>query len=113
MEIPSFGMAALLAAVGTTLTAQMTSCTVWGRGSGNWQAAKARFSKFLDAAKERASILTRRGVEAGVLVPMEEWRRLQIESRPNIKDLLLSDAARFEHIVPRRAAWRHRVGVNF
>ncbi len=78
------------------------------------QEAKARFSEFLDAALRKGpQIVTRRGVEEAVLVPMEEWRRLQMESRPNIKDLLLSDTARFEDIVPRRGAWKHRTGVDF
>jgi len=78
------------------------------------QQAKARFSEFLDAAlKKGPQIVTRRGVEEAVLVPMEQWRRLQLESRPNIKDLLLSDTARFEHIVSKRGAWKHRVGVDF
>ena len=78
------------------------------------QQAKARFSEFLDAAlKKGPQIVTRRGVEAAVLVPMEEWRRLQMESRPNIKDLLLSETARFEHIATRSGAWKHRVGADF
>ena len=42
------------------------------------QDAKARFSEFLEASrKEGPQIVTRRGVEAAVLVPIEEWRRLQ------------------------------------
>jgi antitoxin Phd len=77
------------------------------------QHAKARFSEFLDAAlKKGPQIVTRRGVEEAVLVRMEEWRRLQRESRPSIKDLLLSDTARFEDIVPRRGL-RRRTGVDF
>ena len=45
-----------------------------------WQVqdAKARFSEFLDASLEQGpQIVTRRGVEAAVLVPIAEWRRLQ------------------------------------
>jgi prevent-host-death family protein len=78
------------------------------------QEAKARFSEFLDAAlKKGPQIVTRRGVEEAVLVPMEQWRRLELESRPNIKDLLLSHAVRFEDIAPRRGTWKHRVRVDF
>ena len=33
----------------------------------------------------------------------------QLESRLNIKDLLLSDTARFGEIAPRRGAWKHRM----
>jgi antitoxin Phd len=78
------------------------------------QQAKARFSEFLDAAlKKGPQIVTRRGVEEAVLVPMEQWRRLQMESRPNIKGLLLSDTAKFGDIAPRRGVWKHRIGVDF
>jgi antitoxin Phd len=52
--------------------------------------AKARFSELLDAAlKDGPQIVSRRGVEEAVLVPIEEWKRLQSQSRPSIKDVLL------------------------
>ena len=82
----------------------------------SWQLqdAKARFSEFLDAAlKKGPQVVTRRGVEAAVLVPMEEWRRLQRESRPNIKELLLGNGPRFEDVVPLRGQWKRRPPVNF
>ena len=78
------------------------------------QEAKARFSEFLDAAlKKGPQVVTRRGVEAAVLVPMEEWRRLQRESRPNIKELLLGPGPRFDDIAPRRGAWKRRPTLAF
>jgi antitoxin Phd len=78
------------------------------------QEAKARFSEFLDAAlKKGPQVVTRRGVEAAVLVPIEEWRRLQRESRPDIKELLLGPGPRFENIVPKRGEWRRRLPINF
>ena len=41
------------------------------------QDAKARFSEFLDAClADGPQMVTRRGVEAAVLVPVDEWRRL-------------------------------------
>lgn len=82
---------------------------------GSWQLqdAKARFSEFLDAALEKGpQVVTRRGVETAVLVPMEEWRRMQNTSRPNIKDLLLS-GPRFGDIVPKRGRWTSRPPVDF
>jgi prevent-host-death family protein len=82
----------------------------------SWQLqdAKARFSEFLDAAlKKGPQVVTRRGVEAAVLVPMEEWRRLQRESRPNLKELLLGEGPHFENIVPKRGAWKRRPVVDF
>lgn len=78
------------------------------------QEAKARFSEFLDAALRRGpQVVTRRGVEEAVLVPIQEWRRLQRESRPNIKELLLGDGPRFEDIVPKRGAGRRRRPIDF
>ncbi|HJS05261.1 MAG TPA: type II toxin-antitoxin system Phd/YefM family antitoxin, partial [Variovorax sp.] len=41
------------------------------------QDAKARFSEFLEACiSEGPQMVTKRGAEAAVLVPVEEWRRL-------------------------------------
>jgi prevent-host-death family protein len=83
---------------------------------GSWQLqdAKARFSEFLDAAlKKGPQVVTRRGVEEAVLVPIEEWRRLQRERRPNIKELLLGEKPRFDDIVPKRGGWKNRPAVDF
>jgi len=47
------------------------------------QDAKARFSEFLDACLvEGPQMVTRRGAEAAVLVPVQEWRRMQSAARP-------------------------------
>ena len=76
-----------------------------------WQVqdAKARFSEFLEASrKEGPQIVTRRGVEAAVLVPIEEWRRLQGLARPTLKEFLLAEGPRFEPLVPPRRSWRRR-----
>jgi prevent-host-death family protein len=59
------------------------------------QDAKARFSELLDrCVEEGPQIVTRRGVEAAVLVPVEAWRRIQQAARPSLKELLLRDEAR-------------------
>ena len=50
-----------------------------GRNISSWQLqeAKSRFSEFLNATlKDGPQIVTRRGVEEAVLVPIEEWRRV-------------------------------------
>jgi antitoxin Phd len=61
------------------------------------QDAKARFSEFLDACLlEGPQMVTRRGAEAAVLVPIQEWRRLQLAARPSLKQLLLSEQARHD-----------------
>lgn len=73
------------------------------------QDAKARFSEFLDAClSEGPQMVTRRGAEAAVLVPAGEWRRLQTAAKPSLKELLLSDVARTEYLVPRRGTARRR-----
>jgi len=65
------------------------------------QDAKARFSEFLTAAvKKGPQVVTRRGVETAILVPMAEWRRLQQAARPGVKALLLGPGPHFEDLVP-------------
>jgi antitoxin Phd len=73
------------------------------------QDAKARFSEFLDTClSDGPQMVTKRGAEAAVLVPVGEWRRLQAAARPTLKDLLLSDQDRFELDLPARGALRRR-----
>ena len=73
------------------------------------QDAKARFSEFLDAClTEGPQLVTRRGAEAAVLVPVAEWRRLQSAARPSLKQLLLSDQARTDLVVPARGQVQRR-----
>jgi antitoxin Phd len=82
----------------------------------SWQVqdAKARFSEFLEASvKEGPQVVTRHGVEIAVLVPTEEWRRLQRASRPSLKQLLLASQPRFENLVPSRRTFRRRAPVRF
>jgi antitoxin Phd len=75
------------------------------------QDAKARFSEFLDACLlEGPQMVTRRGTEAAVLIPVDEWRRLQSAARPSLKQLLLSDDARADFEAPARGkATRRKV----
>jgi antitoxin Phd len=82
----------------------------------SWQVqdAKARFSEFLNATiKKGPQVVTRRGVETAVLVPIEEWRRLQQNSRPNLKSLLLESGARFEKLTLERGSLKRRPPVDF
>lgn len=73
------------------------------------QEAKARFSEMLDACMtDGPQMVTRRGAEAAVLVPVGEWKRLQASAQPSIKDLLLSEAARTDLLVPARSPGRRR-----
>lgn len=73
------------------------------------QDAKARFSEFLDACMtEGPQMVTRRGSEAAVLVPVEEWRRLHAAARPSLKHLLLVESARIDLLIPERGHARRR-----
>lgn len=73
------------------------------------QDAKARFSELLDACvSEGPQVVTRRGAETAVLVPMAEWRRLQAAARPTLKQLLMADAGRTDMLVPERGRARRR-----
>ena len=73
------------------------------------QDAKARFSEFLDTClAEGPQMVTKRGAEAAVLVPVDEWRRLQAAARPSLKQLLLSDQGRAELVLPGRGLARRR-----
>ena len=83
---------------------------------GSWQVqdAKARFSEFLEASlQEGPQVVTRRGVETAVLVPIGEWRHLQKAARPSLKQLLLAPAPRVEDLVPVRRALRRRPPLRF
>ena len=76
-----------------------------------WQVkeAKARFSAFLEAsAREGPQIVTKRGVEAAVLLPIEQWRRLRKIAQPDLKALLLAPEARTDMLAPPRARRGHR-----
>ena len=73
------------------------------------QDAKSRFSEFLDTTlAEGPQIVTKRGVETAVLVPIEQWRKLQRMTRPDLKALLLAPEARTEDLTPPRGQHRHR-----
>jgi antitoxin Phd len=76
-----------------------------------WQVqdAKAKFSEFLERClNEGPQLVTRRGVEAAVLVPAAEWRRLHAAAKPTLKDLLLADTARAALRIPARGRARRR-----
>lgn len=73
------------------------------------QDAKARFSELLETClREGPQLVTRRGEKAAVLVPMTQWQRLAETSKPTLKELLLTDVARTDDLVPPRRKWRRR-----
>ena len=60
---------------------------------------------------EGPQMVTKRGTEAAVLVPVDEWRRLQAAARPSLKQLLLSDEARIDVLIPVRGSARRRTVI--
>ncbi len=73
------------------------------------QDAKARFSEFLESCLTKGpQMVTRRGAEAAVLVPVEQWKRLEAEARPSLKALLLQSCPHSEALAPARGKARRR-----
>ena len=73
------------------------------------QHAKARFSELLETCvREGPQVVTRRGEETAVLVPIQEWKRICQLARPSLKALLLTDFARADMTVPPRGRHRRR-----
>ena len=84
--------------------------------SDSWQVqdAKARFSEFLETSlTDGPQIVTKRGVETAVLVPIDQWRRLKQLATPNLKDLPLSPGARTDALTPSRKGHRRRTPRRF
>jgi antitoxin Phd len=78
------------------------------------QDAKARFSELLEASvKDGPQIITKRGAETAVLVPIEEWNRSSDRDRPTLKDLLLAKEPRYDLDIPKRGKWKHRPPFSF
>ena len=73
------------------------------------QDANARFSELLDACvSDGPQVVTRRGSETAVLIPIAEWKRLSDAARPSLKELLLSASARANLALPARGKAKRR-----
>jgi len=78
------------------------------------QDAKARFSELLATClKEGPQVVTKRGADTAVLVPFDDWRRLQQSARPTLKELLLAAAPRGDLHLPKRGRLRRRSPFPF
>ncbi len=79
------------------------------------QEAKAKLSHVIDLAEtDGPQIITRRGVETAVVVPISEWRAVQSKDpKPPMTMLeLLQSGPRFEMILPKRGSLRMRKPVK-
>lgn len=78
------------------------------------QDAKARFSELLETClREGAQLVTRRGEKAAMLVPVEEWERLNRTKRPTLKEWLLADTSKGDLNIPPRKRYRMRPPPTF
>ena len=78
------------------------------------QEAKARFSEMLETSlAEGPQIVTKRGVETAVLVPIDQWRRMEDMAKPSLKDLLLAPEPRTDMLTPPRPEYRRRPAPRF
>ena len=78
------------------------------------QDAKARFSEMLATSlSEGPQIVSKRGVEAAVLVPIKQWRQLQKRARPELKELLLAPEGRTDMLTPPRTRHLRRASPSF
>jgi antitoxin Phd len=78
------------------------------------QDAKAHFSEFLQACLTSGpQMVTKRGHEAAVLVPLAQWRQLQASAVPSLKQVLLDPAAQGELPLLPRGSAHSRVALNF
>jgi PHD/YefM family antitoxin component YafN of YafNO toxin-antitoxin module len=53
-------------------------------------------------------VITRRGADAAVLVPLKDWQAMKRAARPTLKELLLAKGARGDLDVPERGGRRRR-----
>jgi len=76
------------------------------------QDAKARFSELLDACiSEGPQVVTRRGAETAVLVPIAQWKHLSNSARLSLKELLMSDVGRADFDLPQRGQAKRRTTI--
>ena len=80
-----------------------------------WQVqdAKARFSELLDAAiKNGPQVVTRRGIETAVLVPIQEWRHLRRLGSAQPQGV--AHRRRYSsNLIPNRRRFRRRPTLEF
>lgn len=61
------------------------------------QNAKAKFSELLEKSIQlEPQIVTKQGQKVAVVLSIEEWERLKSQSKPSLKQLLLTESARFD-----------------
>jgi prevent-host-death family protein len=81
-------------------------------GSWQLQEAKAKLSEVIELAEiQGAQVITRRGIETAVLIPIAEWKRLQSAGKPTLLEILQS-GPKGELPIPSRSSWKIREPVE-
>jgi prevent-host-death family protein len=76
------------------------------------QQAKRSFGELLETClRDGPQIITRRGENAAILVPALQWQPVAKSDKPTLKELLLTDVARFDMQIPTRRR-RRRVSAS-
>ena len=74
--------------------------------------AKARFGELLDVClSEGPQMVIKQGAKVAVLVPAQEPQRTRAAKRPTVKELLLSDEALANLILPARGLAKRRANA--
>ena len=78
------------------------------------QDARARFSEMLETSlADGPQIVTRRGVDTAVLIPIDQWRRFERIAPRNLKELLLAPEARTDALTVPRPTLRRSPALHF
>ncbi len=84
---------------------------------GTWQLqqAKAKLSQVIELAEtDGPQTITRRGIETAVIIPIDEWRRLQANPAPKRTLLeVLQSGPQYDLNIPLRGQHKHRKPVAF
>lgn len=74
------------------------------------QDAKARFSELLETVLTQGpQMVTKRGVDTAVLIPIDDWKRLQKGAQRSALELLVGNGPRLELELPPRGQWNFRL----
>jgi prevent-host-death family protein len=77
------------------------------------QEAKARFSEFLNSClNEGPQIVTKRGQQTAILIPISEWERLNQTAKPDLKTLLLMNLEVHDLDLPKREHLKLRKNIS-
>lgn len=76
----------------------------------NSRDAKAKFCELVRKAEtEGPQVITRRGTEAVVVIPVQDWKREKSARKLDIKKVLIEDGPKFEKVRVRKSRSGFRI----